>query len=148
MPTDWHVLFSSCGVKICHRGCHRCDRVIHDCLQPTRGLCLKVDLNFCVRSVRGTPSPTTHSEGLLLRVGALPCAPTYNPGVVQHVVFNRLGFAQTQECSSKAVTCHVTHLIICTEDVTTARRTLQRLHIFSGDTTASSPSSNPKTSAN
>ena len=37
-------------------------------------------------SVRGTP--TTHSEGLLLRVGVLPCASTYNRGVVQHVVFN------------------------------------------------------------
>ena len=51
----------------CHRGRHRCDTVIHACLQPTRGLSLKADLNFCVRpSVRGTP--TTHSEGLLLRV--------------------------------------------------------------------------------
>ena len=58
-------------------------------------------------SVRGTPSPTTHSEGLLLRVGALPCcAPTYNCGMVQHVVFNRLGLAQPHECSSKAATCH------------------------------------------
>ena len=34
----------------CHRGRHRCDTGIHACLQPTRGLlCLKVDLNFCVR---------------------------------------------------------------------------------------------------
>ena len=32
----------------CHRGRHRCDTVIHACLQPTRGLCLKADLNFCV----------------------------------------------------------------------------------------------------
>ena len=54
--------------------------------------------------VRGTP--TTHSEGLLLRVGALPCAPTYNRGVVQHVVFNRLGLAQPYECSSKAAIYH------------------------------------------
>ena len=33
----------------CHRGRHRCDTVIHACLQPTRDLCLKADLNFCVR---------------------------------------------------------------------------------------------------
>ena len=33
----------------CHHGCHRCDTVIHACLQPTRALCLKVDLKFCVR---------------------------------------------------------------------------------------------------
>ena len=83
---------------------------------------------FLRPSVRGTP--TTHSEGLLLRVGAIQCAPTYNRGVVQHVVFNRLGLAQPHECSSKAATCHVNstllfcasglqqHLIICTEDVT------------------------------
>ena len=54
--------------------------------------------------VRGTP--TTHSEGLLLRVGALPCASTYNRSVVQHVVFNRLGLAQSHECSSKAAIYH------------------------------------------
>ena len=33
----------------CHRGRHRCNTVIHACLQPTRGLCLKADLKFCVR---------------------------------------------------------------------------------------------------
>ena len=33
----------------CHRGRHRCNAVIHACLHPTRGLCLKADLNFCVR---------------------------------------------------------------------------------------------------
>ena len=54
--------------------------------------------------VRGTA--TTHSEGLLLRVGASPCAPTCNRGVVQHVVFNRLGLAQPHECSSKAAIYH------------------------------------------
>ena len=57
-------------------------------------------------SVRGTPSPTTHSEGLLLRVGALRCTPTYNRDVVQHAVFNRLRLAQPHECISKAATCH------------------------------------------
>ena len=33
----------------CHRGRRRCNTVIHACLQPTRGLCLKAYLNFCVR---------------------------------------------------------------------------------------------------
>ena len=56
-------------------------------------------------SIRDTPT-TQHSEGLLPPVGALLCAPTYNRGVVQHVVFNRLGLAQPQECSSKAATRH------------------------------------------
>ena len=77
-----------------------CDTVvIHAC---TRGLSF---FFFFVRPfVRGLP--TTHSEGLLLRVGALPCAPIYNRGVVQHVVFNRLGLAQPHECSSKAAIYH------------------------------------------
>ena len=38
--------------------------------------------------------------------------------------------------------------VICTEDVTAVRRTLQRLQICSRDTIASSSSSNPRTSAN
>ena len=71
--------------------------VHEDCL-------LRKFFEFLRPFVRGTP--TTHSEGLLLRVGALPCAPTYNRGVVQHVVFNRLGLAQPHECSSKAVIYH------------------------------------------
>ena len=50
-------------------------------------------------------SPTTHREGLL-RVGSLPCAPTYNRSVLQHVFFDRFGLAQPRECSSKAATCN------------------------------------------
>ena len=88
------------------------------------------EFEFLRLSVRGTPK--THSEGLLLRVGALPCAPTYNRGVVQHVVFNRLGPAQPHERSSKAATClanstaveaasnSIYLIIICTEDATAA----------------------------
>ena len=76
--------------------------VIHAC---TRGLSFFYFIYLFLRPfVRGTP--TTHSEGLLLRVGALPCAPTYNRGVVQHVVFDRLGLAQPHECSSKAAIYH------------------------------------------
>ena len=71
--------------------------VHEDCL-------LRIFYYFLRPFVRGTP--TTHSEGLLLRVGALPCAPTYNRGVVQHVVFNRLGLTQPHECSSKAAIYH------------------------------------------
>ena len=56
-----------------------CDTVvIHVC---TRGLSFFDLFLFFASFVRGTP--TTHSEGLLLRVGALPCANTYNRGVVQ-----------------------------------------------------------------
>ena len=68
--------------------------VHEDCL-------LRIFYLFLRPIVRGTP--TTRSEGLLLRVGELPCAPTYNRGVVQYVVFNRFGLAQPHECSSKAV---------------------------------------------
>ena len=75
--------------------------VIHAC---TRGLSFEEFFEFLRPFVRGTP--TTHSKGLLLRVGALPCAPTYNRGVVQYVVFNRLGLAQPHECSSKAAIYH------------------------------------------
>ena len=72
---------------------------------PVHEYCLLRIFFECLRPfVRGTP--TTHSEGLLLRVGALPCAPTYNRGVVQYVVFNRLGLAQPHECSSKAAIYH------------------------------------------
>ena len=80
-----------------------CDTVvIHAC---TRGCLLRIFFEFLRPFVRGTP--TTHSEGLLLlRVGALPCAPTYNRGVVQHVIFNRLGLAQPHEYSSKAAIYH------------------------------------------
>ena len=73
--------------------------------------CLSPRFELLRPSVRGTPSPTTHSEGLLLRVGALPCAPTDNRGVVQLVVFNRLGVAQPHECSSKAATCHANSIV-------------------------------------
>ena len=37
-------------------------------------------------------TPTTHSEGLLLRIGALPCAPTYNRGVVQQDFLTGWGY--------------------------------------------------------
>ena len=34
------------------------------------------------------------------------CAPTYNRGVIQHVVFNHFGLAQPDNCSWQAATCH------------------------------------------
>ena len=104
------IFYSLLGASTCcHRGRHRCNTVIHTC-QPTQDLCLKADVNFCVRP-SGTPSPTTHVEGLLLRVSTLPCAPTYNRGVVQHVVFNRFGLAQPHECSSKAATYYANRIL-------------------------------------
>ena len=94
---------------------------------------------------------TTHRKGLL-RVGSLPCAPTYNRGVVQHAVFDRFGLAQPHEYSSRAATCHANNTeqaaSLITENVTAVRCTLQKLQICSRDTIASSSSSNPTTSAN
>ena len=49
----------------CHRGCHRCNTVIHACLQPTRGLCLKAGLNFFVRSSGGRFHPQHNAKGSL-----------------------------------------------------------------------------------
>ena len=44
------IFYSLLAASICcHRSRHCCDTVIHACLQPTQGLCLKADLNFCVR---------------------------------------------------------------------------------------------------
>ena len=145
VPIDRHFLFSARGVNMLPPWPSPL-RHSHPCLSPTYTRSVfEGGSGFLRPSVRSTP--TTHSEGLLQRVGALPCAPTYNRGVVQHAVFNRLGLAQAYECSSKAATCHANstavqpasnlqqHLIICcTEDVTAARCTLQRLHtdIFSG----------------
>ena len=99
------IFYSLLAASICfHRGRHRCDTVMH-ALSPTYTRSVfEGGFEFLRPSVRGTP--TTHSEGLLLRVGALPCAPTYNCGMVQHVVFNRLGLTQPHECSLKVVTCH------------------------------------------
>ena len=96
--------------------------------------------------------PTTHHEGLL-RVGLLPCAPTYNRGVVQYMVFDCFRLAQSHGYSSKIATCKANSTaqtalqqhLICTEDVTAVRRTLQRLRMdmFSGHDCFTS--SNPRT---
>ena len=51
-----------------------------------------------------TVTHATNCEGLL-RVGSLPCAPTYNRSVVQHAVFDRFGLVQLHEYSSKPATC-------------------------------------------
>ena len=67
--------------------------------------------------------PTTHRDGLL-RVGSLPCAPTYNRGVVQHVVSDRFGLAQPHECSSKAATCHANSTVQAASDIESVPRTL------------------------
>ena len=108
-----YFLFSACGVNMLPPRPLPL-RHSHPCLSPT---CTRsvFEGGFKVLrpSVRGSPSPTTHtcSEGLVLRVGALPCAPTYNRGVIQHVIFNRLGLAQPLECSSKAATCHANRTV-------------------------------------
>ena len=59
---------------------------------------------FCVRPFGGRLRP--QHIGLLLPAGTLPYTPTCNRGVVQHMVFDRFGFAQPHKCSSKATTRH------------------------------------------
>ena len=55
VPTD-DIFYSLLAALICcYRGRHRCDTVIHACLQPTRDLSFKADLNFCVRSSGARP---------------------------------------------------------------------------------------------
>ena len=110
----------------------------HPCLSPTyTRSAFEGGFEVLRPSVRGTPSPTTHSEGLLLRVGALHCAPTYSRGVVQHVRgLQSFGActATRMQLESRNVPCKQyycasglqRHIIICTEGVTAARRTLQR----------------------
>ena len=106
VPTDWYFLFSAYGVNMLPPRPSPL-RHGHPCLSPTYTRSVfEGGFELLRPSVRGTPSPTTHSEGLLLRAGPIFCAPTHNRGVVQHVVFNRLGLAQPHECSSKAATCH------------------------------------------
>ena len=130
----------------------------HPCLPPTyRRSMFEGRLELLRPSVRGTPSPTTHSEGLLLRVGTIPCAPTYNGGVVQAWSSIVSGFhnhtnaaRRPQRAMQTVLLCKrlQLHIIICTEDVTAARRTLQRVQMYSRDTISSSSSRNPSTSAN
>ena len=104
VPTDCQFLFSACGVNMLPpwslplRHSHSClytrsvfERKKMTSMPVHEDCLLRNFFEFLRPFVRSTP--TTHSEGLLLRVGALPCAPTYNRGVVQHVVFNRLGLA-------------------------------------------------------
>ena len=129
------------------------------CLSPTcMGSVFEGGFEVLRPSVRGTPSPTTHSEGLLLRVSALPCCTYYlqpwrgtarglqsfGACTATRMQLEGRNVTRKQYCASDLQQ----HLIICTENVTAARCTLQRLHIFSRHTTPSSSSSNPRTSAN
>ena len=99
VQTDWYCLFSPCSVDMLPPRPSPL-RHSHPCLAPTyTGSVFEGRFELSRPSVRGTPSSTGHSEGLLLRVGTLPCAPTSNRGVVQHVVFNRFGLAQPHKCS-------------------------------------------------
>ena len=106
VPATWYFLFAACSIGMLPPRPSPL-RHSHPCMSPTYTRSMfEGRFELSRPSVRGTPSPTTCSEGLLLRVGTLTCAPAYNRGVVQHVVFNRFGLAQPHECSSKAATCH------------------------------------------
>ena len=84
----------------------------HPCLSPTYARSMFEGRFKLLRpSVRGTPSTTIHSEGLLLRVGTSPCASTYNCGLVQHVVLivsglhNHTNAAQKPQRAMQTVLC-------------------------------------------
>ena len=67
VPTDWHFLFSACGFNMLPPRLSPL-RHSHPCLSPTYTKSVFEGRFEVFRlSVRGTP--TTHSEGLLLRVG-------------------------------------------------------------------------------
>ena len=154
VPNDWHCLFSACGVNVLPPWPSPL-RYSHTCLSPTYTRSVfEGGFEVLGPSARGTP--TTHSEGLLLRVGALLCAPTYNRGVIQHVVFNRLGLAQPHECTSKAA---MQTVLLCKRPPTASKKlyrgrncctthTAKATYRYFRGTTASSSSSNPRMSAN
>ena len=154
VPTDWQFLFSACGVNMLPpwplplRHSHSC-LYTRSVFERKKMNCDTVVIHACTRGmsfffflilrpfVRGTPM--THSEGLLLRVGALPCAPTYNRAAwystwssIVWGLHSHTNAARRPQFTMQTALQH--RLIICTEDVTAARRTLQRLHtdIFSG----------------
>ena len=94
--------------------------------------------------------PTTYRERLLLlRVVSLPCAPTCNRGMAQHVVFDRVGLTRNVPCKQRCGSGLNQHLI-CTEDVT-VRHITKAKDMFScrfWDMITYSSSSNSRTSAN
>ena len=49
-------------------------------------------------------------------LGPLPCAPTYNRGMTQHVVFDRFGLAQPHKFSWQAATCHANSAVQATSN--------------------------------
>ena len=132
------IFFSACGVNMLppwpsslrHR---------HPCrLSPTYTRSVfEGGFEFLRPSVRGTP--TTHSEVLLLRVGAI----IYLVHLLKTVAWystwssivwglhNHTNAARRPQCAVQTVLlCKrppTASIIICTEDVTAARRTLQRL---------------------
>ena len=138
----------------------------HPCLSPTYTRSMfEGGFEVLRPSVRGAPSPTTHSERLLAAARRRIILCNYlQPwrGTARGLQSFGACTATRMQLEGRNVPCKQycasglhQHLIICTEDVTAARRTLQRLHIFSRDTTTASVSSifsscNPinRTSAN
>ena len=58
------IFYFQLAVSIfCHRGRHRCDTVIHACLQPARCLSLKTDLKLYVRFMVTRLGGTFHVYG-------------------------------------------------------------------------------------
>ena len=89
MPTDCYSCFSTFGVDMQPLRPSPLQRS-HPFLSSTYMRSVFEDrCELLGPSVRGTPSSTTHREGLLLRVGSLAWAPTYNRGVVHNVVLRR-----------------------------------------------------------
>ena len=127
----------------------------HPCLSPTYTRSVFEGRFELLRpSTQGTPLFTTHREGLLIWVGSLLCVPTYNRGMVQHVVFDRFGLApQPHEYSSKTATCKANRSVQAASNSTSMYRgrncctthVVKAAHVCSRNTIVSSSSSNPRT---
>ena len=85
----------------CHRDRHRCNIVVHACLQPTRVLYLKADLNFCVRpSGRRLRIATNYfSDHFLLRFSKISDQRLLRKrSVRKKVIRKRVFLTHTLEC--------------------------------------------------
>ena len=119
----------------CYRSRHRCDTVIHVCLQPTRGLSLKANLNVCVRPSGARPQHIAkdcccglahYLVQLLITVAWYSTwSLSFGACTATRMQLEGRNVPCKQYCCASGLQ---QHLIICTEDVTAARRTLQRLH--------------------
>ena len=131
---------------------NNCDTVVIHALPVHENYLLRIFLNFCVRSSGARPRHRAKDcccGWAHYLVHLLTTAAWYSTwSSIVWGLHSHTNAARRSQFTMQTALQH--HLIICTEDVTTAaRRTLQGyIQIFSRDTTVSSSSSYPRTSAN